>query len=189
MFRGHPLGPFRPLGGKSRCGQKLSHGGLGFLGIEEFTVLPYTFLHSAISISADTQSIWQIVFPFTDVFDPIVSGIGALPVPFVILPFTDVFAPIGKGIGALSVVFVILPFTDVFVPIGIGIGAFTVIPPKRTSRRTCRTTRTLRQSKTLSLGGWWSFLSSYGWCDFLGIFELMVLPYACLLYTSDAADE
>ena len=27
LFGGHPLGPFRPFGGKSRGGQKLSDGG------------------------------------------------------------------------------------------------------------------------------------------------------------------
>jgi len=43
LFGGHPLGSFRPLGGKSRCVQKLSACGLGFLGIFELTILPYAF--------------------------------------------------------------------------------------------------------------------------------------------------
>ena len=86
---GHALGSFRPFGGKSGGGQKLSDCGLGFLGIFELIVLKYTFFYFSIGI-----------------------GKGALPVQVAIPEFTDVFVPIGFGIGALPVLVAILVFTD-----------------------------------------------------------------------------
>ena len=82
---GHPLGPFRPLGGKSRGGQKLSHCGLGFLGIEEFTFLPYSFKHFSIGFGIGALPVWKSILPFTDVLGPIGFGMGA----FAVIPRPD----------------------------------------------------------------------------------------------------
>ena len=67
LFGGHPLGPFRPLGRKSRCGQKPSDCGLGFLGIFEITVLKYAFFYSSIGMGVGALSVQFAIPGFTDV--------------------------------------------------------------------------------------------------------------------------
>ena len=67
--------------------------GWGLLGIEELTVFKYAFLHSSIEIGKGALSVLPIISPLTNVFGPIGTDIGALPMLLAILIFTDVYEP------------------------------------------------------------------------------------------------